>query len=1090
MRITTILLFSFFLQLSAKSYSQVTISVKNEPLARVLKQIQAQTGYAYINKNLDISSLKVTLTISDASIDKALQACLDPLNLQYYLVDKIVVITEKRPVNTPNAPPSAQPEKSTGKVTDENGKPLAGAFVKVVGLRITMLTTDKEGNFQWMQQPGDTALQIRYLGYKNELIKLEKKKSAYVIRLKPVNEALEDVVVTGMFDKPKESYVGAVTVISKEQIKMYGNRNLLKTIGNIDPSFDIQERNTLGSDPNSLPDIEIRGSTTLADISDLQSNVRNTLNLPLFILDGFEVSLQRVYDMNESDVESVVILKDASSTAMYGSRGANGVVVITSIKPEAGKLRVSYSAGLNLELPDLSSYKRLGAADKLALEKSVGLYNSTDLYTQSSLSELYNTNLKSVVEGVNTNWAKVPVHNGVGQYHKLDLTGGDNQFRYILNASYDQITGAMKGSKRNNFNGSMSIMYLLSKVRFTNNLSIGFNNSANSTYGDFSNYLLMNPYWNPYKADGSAVQQFTSFNGTQPNPAYNGSLTDFNKGQYTLVRNTTSVEWDITQGLRWNNSVGYTREVGGTDVFKSPSNLDFLQYTQKGSYSKTNGIKQGYQFRTNLSFGKTIEKHSVFFGVNAQVLQNQNSDNTIMVTGFANDTQTDISNGSSYSGTHPSTSEATVRSVGMSATANYNYDSRYFADATYSMEGGSSFGPNTRFGKFYSLGLGWTISNEHFFADNLPFIGLMRLKYNYGVSGGLNFAPYQSLTTYTYDRTQQYFTLVGATMTALGNPDLSWQNTFQHNVGVDLTLFNGFVSLSANYYRKYTPNTITQAVLPSSHGFDSYTENLGEVHNYGTDISTSIYLIRNNDKKMSWSVQAAVSNNKNILVKLSEAIKTANEKYASQNSGNSTYYEYVEGKSIDEIYVLKSPGVDAATGKVLYEKPDGTLTTNLAGLQKIAVGSAQPKVNGRMSTTVRYGSLVANIGFAARLGGKKLNQTLLSNVENAYVRTNVDQRVLDLRWQKPGDITAYKSITATDVTYANDRFVFTENTVMLNNVNLSYELPIKWVKHVNMQHVSVTASMSDLAYWSNIDQERGTSYPYTLKPSFTLSCTF
>ncbi|MDE1193448.1 MAG: SusC/RagA family TonB-linked outer membrane protein [Arachidicoccus sp.] len=1094
MKLTVFIMLLSIIQVFGKADAQrINLSGKNISTIAALNTIQAQSGYDIFYSSHEVKDVKINLSLNNVSVETALRNVLDKQNLEFSIDDRIITIHKKRAASiiTTALPVSVHVK---GIVEDENGKSLSGATVQVLGKNIFTMSTDADGAFSFDTNEGDTTIQATFVGYKTQSVHLLANKTNYTIVLPIIDANLKEVVTTGMFNKPKESFTGAVTVITKDQIKMFGNRNLLKTIANIDPSFNITERNNYGSDPNVLPDIDIRGSTTLASVNDLQSNVRNTLNLPLFILDGFEVSLERVYDMNQSDVESVVILKDASSTAMYGSRGANGVVVITSIKPVAGKLKVSYSAGVNLEIPDISSYHLLNATDKLALEKSVGLYTATDYYSQDLLSTLYNANLKSVKEGVNTNWAKVPLHTGIGQYHKLDLSGGDAQFRYVMNISYNQITGAMKGSKRDNFNGSMNIMYLLKKVRFSNNLTIGFDNAANSTYGDYSTYVSMNPYWNPYNADGTPVKMFNTFGSqTQPNPAYNGSLTDFNKAQYTSIRNTTSIDWDILKTLKWSNSVGYSRQIGGTDVFMSPSNSNYWQTTTvslKGSYSKGNSFEQGYQFRTNLSYGQVFGLHSLYVGANAQILENKSNSTSMYVTGFINDQETDISNGYTYSGDRPSTSESTVRSVEFSGTMNYNYNSRYFADASYNVSGGSSFGPDTRFGRFWSVGLGWTISNEQFFKNNISFINLLRLRYNYGVSGGLNFEPYQSLTTYSYDRTALYRTLIGTTLTALGNPDLSWQNSFQHNYGLDVSFLNGRISLTANYYRKNTPNTITQAYLPISHGFTSYTENMGEVRNTGTDVSLSAYIIRDDVKKFTWAVTASISNNKNVLVKLSDALKKANEAYASQNSSSGLYYEYVEGQSIDEIYVVKSPGVDATSGKVLYENLDGTITTSISGVGKIAVGSSQPKINGRMSTMFRYGSFVANIGFAARLGGKKLNQTLLSRVENAYIRLNVDKRVSEKRWQKPGDITPYKSILNTDNTYANDRFVFTENTIMLNNVNLSYELPMKWVKHLSMQRIAVTASMSDLFYWSNIEQERGTSYPYTLKPSFSISCTF
>lgn len=1095
MKLTIFIILGAFLQVSATVNAQrITLSEKNTSTTVILNKIQQQSGYDIFYKNNLVKDAKISIQLNGVSLETALKTVLDHQNLEFSIEDKLITIREGAKQKVPLISRVADPIKIKGTIEDEDGNGLSHATIQVLGKNLLTMHADLNGAFTIGIIAGDTALRISYVGFRTKVVKLENGRITYNIRMNSVDAKLNDVVVTGIFDKPKESFTGAVTVISKEQIKMFGNRNLLKTIGNIDPSFNIQETNQYGSDPNIMPSVTIRGNSTLpTDLSNVQStNVQNKYNLPLFILDGFEISLERVVDMNQYDVESVVILKDASSTAAYGARGANGVIVITSIKPVAGKLRVSYSAAMNMEIPDFSSYNLLNATQKLAAEKRVGLYTSSSLSSQDILNTLYNQNLKSTMEGVNTNWLKVPTQTGVSQTHQLGLSGGDNEFRYTLNGSYNQVTGAMKGSKRDNFNGGFSIMYLLKKVRFTNNLSIGFNNSSNSPWGSFDSYTILNPYWAPYDSNGNAVKQFATFGSQyQQNPAYDGTLPGFDKTKYTVIRNTTSVDWDIIKGLKWSNSVGYSRQIGSTNKYLSRSNSAFQSNaaSTSGSYSLTNSYAQGYQVRSNVSYGTVLGKSTVYGGVNVQATEDKQNDSGILATGFSTDTQTDLSQAITVN--RPTTSESTNRTVGAMATASYNYDSRFFADGNYNLTGGSSFGPQSRFGKFWSAGVGWTVSNERFMKDNLPQINSMRLRYNYGVTGNLNFSPYQALSTYTYDRTQLYRSLAGTNLTGFANQDLKWQSTHEQDFGVDLGLFDNKLSLSANYYIKKTTNTIASVYLPYSHGFTTYLENLGQINNTGTDITATVYVIKNPGRKFYWSVTAAASHNRNVLVKLSDALKKASAaSSAGINSSNSTAYQYVEGQSMDEVYVVPSPGVDAATGKVLYLKADGTVTTDISGVAKVPVGDGNPKIDGRLSSMVRIGQFTANVGFAGRFGAKKVNYTLLTKVENAYVRNNVDQRVFDLRWQQPGDITGFKSINSQTATYANTRFVYTETTILLNNINMNYALPTRWVKRLNMQQINIGASMSDIGYWSNIDQERGTSYPYTLKPSFTLSAIF
>ena len=1089
--ITIFILFAIFMQVSAAGFAQkITINQRNVPLRAVLTNIGKQSGFDLIfDENLIKPSTTISINIQAFSLEEALDQCLEGTSLTFKIADKIVVITRAEQVA------KNFQQKISGKVTGEDNSPLPGASVKVLGKSGIKLTADGDGLFSLNTVPGDSALQVSYIGYKTVTQKIVPGKTNYLFKLTASDSKLKDVVVTGMFDKPKESFTGAVTVITKEQIKMFGNRNLLKTISNIEPAFNIQERNNFGSNPNSLPDIDIRGNSSIGGVMDLQSNVRNTLNLPLFILDGFEVTLERVMDMNQSDVESVVILKDASSTSMYGSRGANGVMVITSIKPAPGKLKISYTGGVNLEIPDLDSYNLMNSTEKLAAEQKAGLYTSTSLITQNSLKDLYNEHAKAIAEGVNTNWLKVPTQTGIGQYHRMDMTGGDNQFRYILNGSYNQIKGAMKGSERNNFNGSMTISYLLKKVRFSNNLSVGINKGAESPYGQFSLYVGMNPYWRAYGDDGKPTLSYTTFgNYLQYNPAYNGDLSGFQTTKYTSIRNTTNIDWDILKVLKLNASIGVNKQVGGSDYFVSPSNTTYIEtgtsLLNRGSYTKKNLENNGYQIATTLSYGQLIGKHNIYAGLNAQALEKSSNSSSVSVRGFLTDTQTDISNGIAYVGEKPTTIEATNRNIGFTGTLNYSYDGRYFVDGTYRLDGGSSFGSLKRFAPFWSAGIGWTLSNEKMIKDNLAFVNNLRLRYSIGETGSLVSNVYQALTTYTYDRTNTYRNLIGASITAFGNESLQAQTTLDQNLGLDLSLFNSTFSLVGNVYRKKTSNLITSASLPYSHGFDSYTENLGTILNKGYDIQATLQLMRNRGAKRNifWSIQAAVAHNTNVIVKLSDVIKKANELYSNQSTTGQLYYEYREGQSYNEVYGYISPGVDVATGNVLYLNADGSVSSR--AVDKFPLGSTDPKIEGRLSTMFRYGGLSATIGFATRLGGKKFNNTLLTKVENAYLQTNVDRRVNELRWSKPGDISAYRSLNSTVTTQPNDRFIFTETTIQLNNINIAYDLPQKWVSKLKMQRIGVSATMSNILYMSNIELERGTAYPYAFQPSFTLNCTF
>ena len=1091
MRITGILCLVCVMHLSAAVHSQtarINLKMKDATIEQVLNKISESTqlDFFYSNSKIDVSK-RVNVDFLDATIEQALQMIFKGYDVKFEVNDNFVVIHYVRAMAVAD---SLKKITVRGTVKDVDGMTLPGVTIQVKGTTIGF-TTNEEGKFDFDLPRRDTLVLIfSFVGYQKQEVRVKKDNKPMNIVMKNDMAEIDEVVVTGIFNKPKESFTGAVTHITKEDIMNYGNRNLLQTLNNIDPAFVIRENNTYGSNPNVLPEIQIRGISGLPDITNLQTYARAELNQPLFVLDGFEVTLERVMDLNPSDVETITILKDASSTALYGSRGANGVVVITSTKPRQGKLRVSVTAGMNVEIPDLSSYNLLDAREKLDLEVRAGLYNSP------TRMELYRQNVKAIAEGVDTYWIGKPLRTGFGQNYNLDFGGGDEQFRYTMNLSYNGVAGVMKGSFRNNFNGTLSISYLLNKFRFMNTFSLGMNNSEDSPYGTFSDYVSLNPYWYPYDEDGRPVQYFITFGSTSstattPNPLWEASINKFDKTKYTNIRNTFRVEWDIVKGLKLATNFGYTFQTDRDDRFSPKSSNDFINTSDPdaaGSYTWGYRERRSWQLGFTASYGNTFGRHSVFCGVDGSLFDTKNLGYSIWVRGFANDRLTDISNAAGFATERPTATDTQSRQVGFTITGNYNYDSRYFVDFSYRLDGSSSFGSQNRFAPFWSLGFGYTVSQENFIQENLPWMNLLRLRYSYGVTSALPSDPYKALTTYEYDRDQRYNGDMGATLKGIGNANLRWQDTYQHNIGVDITLFNEIVSLQGNYYRKETKNYISDVGLTYSHGFQSYAENVGTLRNVGGELNLSVNVLRN--QNIMWSVRGAMSWNENKIVSLSDEMKRQIEAQVNNQSGAFTYLQYREGESMDAIYVHLSPGIDAATGEVLYVDRYGRVSSTLDVRAKYKVGNETPKVNARFSTMFRYKSFSLNTGFELRLGGQKLNQTLLNKVENANPRTNVDHRVLGQRWEKPGDITRYKGLSNTNNTPAIDRFVMDESTFIWRNINLQYDFPRRMCKYLGMERLSLSASMMDLWYLSTIEQERGTAYPFSVKPSFSISCTF
>lgn len=1102
MRNLIVFLFVFSLQGHSSIFSQsrMTVDLQNSNMKELIRIIEQQTtlGFLY-DENLE--AVPVSVKAQNETVENILNQVLKNSELEYE-IDHNTILIQKKEADLP-AQQAQQPERRmvTGKVVDEQGNPVPGANVVVLELR-QGVATDNYGEFKiFVANDRDYTLLFTFIGMEDKRIPLspvasESQKLGSIV-LETKESEIDEVLVTGIFNKPKAAFTGAASVITKDEIKRSANRNLLTTLATIDPAFDVQEQNEFGSDPNNTNlAIQIRGAASIPDVNSMQLNARSQLNTPLFILDGFEVTMERVLDMNQNDVESVVILKDASATAIYGSRGSNGVVVITSARPPVGKLRINYTAGVNLEIRDLSSYNLMNSEEKLYIEELAGLYTTDDPDRRQATLDLYNANRKAVAEGVNTDWMDIPTRTGVGQYHRLNIGGGDAQFRYDLNVSLNQIQGAMKGSQRRNVNAGMTLQYMFKNVRVSNLLELGFNKGENSPYGRFSEYHDMNPYWRPYDENGDPIQSYPTFAGqVRYNPLYDASLESFSTTDYTNIRNQTSISVNITPEIKWDSSFGFTQLKGGSDNFISPLNSTYIisgiDMLSRGSYIQGQREESSYQVSTTLNYGKTFGKHSVYGGINGQLMESQSRNTSVSVRGFTNESLNDISNGISYSGDRPTSYESTVRSLGVSATANYSYDQRYFLDLSGRIDGGSSFGKYSRYAPFYAVGAAWDMAREKFMQENLGFIKQLKLRYSYGVTGSLNFSAYQALQTYRYDTNSQYNGISGMELMALGNEDLKWQNTYQNNWGADIDILDGTLGIVFNYYRRNTDNLIAEASLPYSNGYTTYTENFGKVRNTGIDGQVSVRVMNRPQDQFVWYVRVGAYANKNILLELSDAIKEANEQFETQQDSRGTYYQYREGESIDDLYVLRSPGVDPLTGSVLYEDPETGYVYDHAveGIRKVSMGSTLPKVNGRIGSSLRYKGLTLDFTFSVRYGAMKLNNSLM-RVENAFVRVNLDKRVLGNRWVQEGDVSPYKDIRSEESTYAIDRFVTKEKAFALSNVNLGYQFPESWIKPFKIQQAMFSASLNDVFYISNIRTVRGTDYPYTIRPSFNLSVTF
>ncbi|MBQ6658280.1 MAG: TonB-dependent receptor plug domain-containing protein, partial [Prevotella sp.] len=415
--------------------AKLTMSFDNETLPQVFLRLEQSSTYKFLFTYDDVNKYKVTGKMQNASVLEIVDFALKNTPLEYKVNGKFINVTLK----SDNRQQSSTSRRTYGGyVVDENNEPVIGAQVKVVGDGITqnvITVTDLNGAFSFDYSfSGQVQVQISYVGMQTVTVPL---RQGMKVVMKEDAKALGEVVVTGIFRKARESYTGSVSTIDKEQLEQFRGQNLLQTLKNVDASINFGIDNLNGSNPNNLPNINIRGTSSLPmSVEEFNAGQSSNPNTPLIIMDGFEISLTKLMDYNDEEIESINILKDAAATAIYGSRGANGVIVVVSKQPEPGKLRVNVEAGLALEVPDLTSYHLLNAADKLELERKAGLFDypygiddsksNFDFYYKDA----YNKRLYDVLRGVDTDWLSKPLRTGVGQRYNLRVEGGSKEFRW------------------------------------------------------------------------------------------------------------------------------------------------------------------------------------------------------------------------------------------------------------------------------------------------------------------------------------------------------------------------------------------------------------------------------------------------------------------------------------------------------------------------------------------------------------------------------------------------------------------------------------------------------------------------------------
>lgn len=1116
MRLTAMLLLAGCLQVSASGNAQkVSIHRENSSLKKIFTDIKRQTGYLFFyNSRLLDNVPPVTLSVKDVEMKEVLELCFRNQPLTFQIVNRTIVISARRtgaqaiPVVQDSIP--ALIIVSGNIVDDSTSRPIEGASVMIRGTS-NGTASNNRGNFTIAGKKG-ASITISFVGYESQTFVIRHAEIIQV-RLKQgaSKDPLANVVVTGYQLINKESFTGNAVTVTGEELRKVNPVNVLQSIQAFDPSFRVLENNLSGSNPNRLPNINLRGSTALpTSTGDILSraNLQSSVNMPTFILDGYEVSVEKIYDLDNSRIQSITLLKDAAATAVYGSRAANGVVVVTTKQPKAGKLQVYYNGDYTVNAPDLTDYHLLNAEQKLEYEKLAGLYNSVGDRSTEMQEALYYRKKLNVVSGVNTYWLSQPLRVSLGQKHSLYLEGGGNGIRYGLDMRYQAQPGVMKGSTRDRYSVGVDLAYNPStNFLFKNTLTVTEMNATQSPWGDFGNYVRMNPYYPKTDSNGNILQAVDSWlidtrrNGPDQyvtnvvlNPMYNSTQHSFNKNKYTEIIDAFSGEWNIADGLRLRGLFSLTKRQQVYDQFTSPGD-NYYYFTaadklnERGSYTYANSDETFVDANLTLGYNKQVGDHFFNATMGANIRTTKQDFSSFTAIGFPNDRFTNIGFAQGYAeGATPGGFSVTDRLGGAFLSGNYTYKNKYLMDATIRTDGSSKFGTENKIATFWSFGLGWNVHKEANFRSDV--ISLLKLRASIGKTGTVNFSPNMAKTTFLYSN-DWYSTGIGSVVANYGNPELKWQQTRNVDAGIDLGLFRDRIMISPRYYHKLTQGMLSDITLAPSTGFSFYKANLGDMVNEGYELNLKAAVVKTKDWLVNLNLNMARNINKIVLI--SNALKAYNDKVdeaQASSYGGTPLVRYVEGQSLNTIYAVRSMGIDPQSGREIFLKKDGTYTYDWNVKDIVAVADNTPTADGFFGGSVSWKSFLMQVQFYTRFGGMDYNQTLVDRVENADPRYNVDSRVLGERWKKPGDIAKYKNIASTGTTMVSDRFVQRDNVLELSSVYLSYDFTKEFCKKLRMRNLRASVTMNDVYRWSSMAIERGLEYPFARSFTFSIQTSF
>lgn len=1057
-----VLLFGF--TVSAQS-QKVSLDFKNERVEKVLASIKSQTGMSLVfsDQLVDVNR-KVTMQLKDVTLKEALTRLLSGINLTFEIRNNKIYFIEKKAVSQPGS----RKKRVTGVVKDVMGEPLIGANVVEKGRSTNGVITDFNGKFT-LEVDESASLVVSYIGYLAQDIPTKGKGDFHII-LKEDTNTLDEVVVTGYGDFKKAIYTGSASVLTTEKLEALPVVSVGQMIESNIPGISVVAGTS--SQPGAKTTLRVRGVASM-----------NASTEPLYVLDGVPIpsydlsnftsmseagGMGFIETLNPADIESITVLKDAASASLYGAKGANGVVLITTKKGKEGKLRVNMAAKYGIT--DFAyTYRPLMGGEERRKLIHEGLVNfQLDKGVSEQEAQQYaDANIdqyaKRLPQGY-SDWESALFKTGYQQDYNLSASAGNQNSSFIGSLGYTKQTGVSLNSEMERFTGRVDASNKYKKVEFGMNASFSWTKNVHLPEGKFygsaiyASKVNLTPSTPIYNEDGTYASGYRENNGY--NPILEAEVNDY-YARTVRAMGTAKIAYNVWDNLKVSSVFTVDYSLTKDFFFQSPDGRDGATYQGRGRMQMTDRIR--YTSQNNLTYSKTFGKHSVSAVTAFEVMKYDYEDLYAAKKTYGQDINTSLGNAADPIDADQKLQEDALMSY--VASVNYSYDDKYYASFSFRRDGSSRLSPDTRWGNFWSLSASWRLSQERFMQPLKSVLSDLKLRASYGVNGNLPSSYYGYQSTYTTGAF--YSGKPSPWESTLGNEELTWEKNYALNLGLDIGLFSR-VNVSLDWYTRTTKDLLMSKQLNSISGFSSLLTNVGQMRNTGVELEVRSNNIKTKD--FSWTTAFNLSHNKNKILKLADLPWFVDGRYVRK-----------EGYPFNTIYLREYAGVDPETGSALYydnqQDENGNYTKNKVTdpgqASPIPLKDITPTISGGFMNTFNYKFIDLSFNLSYSFGGYSYDNASYILQDDGYSVISNKSTEQRRRWQKPGDITDVPRFVYGNKkggNYNSSRAIHSTDHIRLKSLILGLNAPKAWLQKLGIGNARIYFSGTNLLTWAAYDQ--------------------